>query len=87
MVENSNSVVTELPLSNLDELMDKLKEITSKLRYELPYSIRGVQRQRNLAKREKDVLILQIKEKLNTLSKEESDRTKSRLYNDLGIYI
>jgi len=87
MVENSNNVVTELPLSNLDELVSKLSEITSKLRYELPYSVRGVQRQRNLAKREKDVLILQIKERLNTLSKEESDRTKSRLYNELGIYI
>ena len=87
MVENSSSVVTELPLSNLDVLVSKLGEITSKLRYELPYSVRGVQRQRNLAKREKDALILQIKERLNTLSKEEADRTKSRLYDDLGIYI
>ncbi|GEM_PF-3448993 len=87
MVENSNSVVAELPLSDLDVLISKLGEITSRLRYELPYSVRGVQRQRNLAKREKDALILQIKERLNTLSKEEADRTKSRLYDDLGIYI
>ena len=87
MVENSSNVVTELSLSNLDALISKLGEITSKLRYELPYSVRGVQRQRNLAKREKDALILQIKERLNTLSKEEADRTKSRLYDDLGIYI
>jgi hypothetical protein len=87
MVENSSSVVTELPLSSLDALISKLNEITTKLRYELPYSVRGVQRQRNLAKREKDALILQIKERLNTLSKEEADRTKSRLYDDLGIYI
>jgi hypothetical protein len=87
MVENSNSVVTELPLSSIDALISKLNEITTKLRYELPYSVRGVQRQRNLAKREKDALILQIKERLNTLSKEEADRTKSRLYDNLGIYI
>ncbi|MGH9921207.1 MAG: hypothetical protein ACRD38_00485 [Nitrososphaerales archaeon] len=87
MADSSKSVVTEVPLSNLQELMNKLNEVTSRLRYELPYSVRGVQRQRNLAKREKDALILQIKEKLNALSKEEADRIKSRLYDDLGIYI
>lgn len=87
MAESSKSVVTEVPPSDLQELMNKLNEITSKLRYELPYSVRGVQQQRNLAKREKDALILQIKEKLKTLSKEEADRTRSKLYDDLGIYI
>ena len=86
-MEENSTVIAEVQISDLNELINKLQEITSKIRYELTYSTKGVQKKKAMAKREKDALILQIKERLRTVSKEEADRTKSRLISDLGIYI